>query len=260
MNEIMCRYPGDREQVIVAYVYGEIDGEEREQFDAHLATCARCRTELSAFSEVRGQLSRWSEPPLEPPIPGLQSSISNLQFPWWQRVPAWAQVAAAMLFFGVAAGIANLDVRYDASGFHFRTGWLSQPAAVATVAPSPGDMPTRAELTAFEERLKAELVRPADTVGGGADSGSSTAGGASAAGNADLMRRVRALVDESERRQQRELALRVGELVRDVNAQRQADLVRIDRSLGVLQNSTGVEMMRQRETLNNILVRTSLQK
>ena len=61
------------------------------------------------------------------------------------------------------------------------------------------------------------------------------------------MRRVRALIDESERRQQRELALRVAEVVRDVNAQRQADLVKIDRSLGFIQNSTSASMMKQRE-------------
>ena len=45
------------------------------------------------------------------------------------------------------------------------------------------------------------------------------------------MRRVRALLEESEKRQQRELALRVAEVLRDVNAQRQADLMKIDRSL-----------------------------
>ena len=71
---------------------------------------------------------------------------------------------------------------------------------------------------------------------------------------------MQALIDESERRQQRELALRVGEVLRDVNGQRQADLVQIERSLGAIQSNTGVEMMRQRETINNILVRTSLQK
>ena len=61
------------------------------------------------------------------------------------------------------------------------------------------------------------------------------------------MRRVRALVDESEKRQQRELALRVAEVLRDVNAQRQADLVKIDRSLGAVQNNLGVEVMKQRQ-------------
>ena len=72
----------------------------------------------------------------------------------------------------------------------------------------------------------------------------------------DTLRRVRALIDESERRQQRELALRLADVVREVHSQRQADLVKIDRSLGVLQNSTGMEVMKQRELLN-YLVRAS---
>ena len=70
---------------------------------------------------------------------------------------------------------------------------------------------------------------------------------------------MRGLLDESERRQQRELALRVAEVLRDVNAQRAADLVRIDRSLGIVQNNTGVEVAKQRELLN-YLVRASSQK
>ena len=73
----------------------------------------------------------------------------------------------------------------------------------------------------------------------------------------DILKRARALVAESERNQQRELALRVAEVFRDVQAQRQADLVKIDRSLSLLQNNTGVEVMRQRQLINSLAVRVS---
>ena len=62
MSDLMCRYSGDREQAIVAYVYGDIDADERAQFDAHLPTCARCRTELTALTGVRAHLARWAPP------------------------------------------------------------------------------------------------------------------------------------------------------------------------------------------------------
>ena len=62
----------------------------------------------------------------------------------------------------------------------------------------------------------------------------------------------RALVEESEKRQQRELALRIAELLRDVNAQRQADLVKIDRTLGVVQNNVGIEVMKNRQQINQM--------
>jgi hypothetical protein len=44
--------------------------------------------------------------------------------------------------------------------------------------------------------------------------------------------------------------------MRDVTAQRQADLVKIDRTLGVVQNNLGVEVMKDRQRLN-LLYRAS---
>ena len=64
---------------------------------------------------------------------------------------------------------------------------------------------------------------------------------------------MRALVDESEKRQQRELALRLAELFRDINAQRQADLVKIDRTLGVVQNNVGIDLMKTRNQMDLVL-------
>ncbi len=69
------------------------------------------------------------------------------------------------------------------------------------------------------------------------------------------------LVDESERRQQSELALRLGEAMREMNAQRQADLVGIDRNIGTMQNTTGRELLRQRNyMLNYVTLRTAGQR
>ena len=77
------------------------------------------------------------------------------------------------------------------------------------------------------------------------------------AGADGVMRRVRTLLHDSEQRQQRELALRVAEVARDVQAQRQSDLVRIDRTLGVPQNNTGLAVRRQEQLLNSLAVRVS---
>ena len=96
--------------------------------------------------------------------------------------------------------------------------------------------PWRADLAALEQQLRTEFRAtqtprasraPARGVGGR---------------RRDLLRRVRALLEESEKRQQRELALRVAEVMRDVNAQRQADLVKIDRTSASMQNKLGVEV------------------
>ena len=47
--------------------------------------------------------------------------------------------------------------------------------------------------------------------------------------------------------------------MRDVDTQRRADLLKIDRSLGLIQNTAGVEVLKQRELLN-YLVRASQSK
>jgi hypothetical protein len=204
---------------------------------------------------VRAQLARWSPPE---PI-NLQSTIDKGPSAWWRQIPAWAQVAAALLVLGVSAGIANLDIRYDRNGISMRTGW-SRPAIVVEQTPAPGaaqaqltgaaqTAPWRADLAALERQLKTEF-RAAQV--------SSTSPAAPAAArmasvsDAEITRRVRALVEDSEKRQQRELALRIAELLRDVSAQRQADLVKIDRTLGVVQNSVGIEVMKNRQQLNQM--------
>jgi hypothetical protein len=262
-----CGYDGDREEALIACLYDDgTDVPERALFEAHLFTCATCRDELAGLRGVRSQLARWAPP--EPALDTIhhpQSSIRNPQsaMPWWRQVPAWAQVAAALLFLGVSAAIANLDVRYDASGLHVRTGWM-QAAATAPIEGAPaengaralvstgGATPWRAELTALEQELRTEMR----SVRSAAAAQSTPARASAPASDAEVIKRVRALVDESEKRQQRELALRVAEVIRDVATQRQADLVKIDRTLGVVQNNLGVEVLRDRQRLD-ILYRAS---
>jgi hypothetical protein len=151
-----------------------------------------------------------------------------------------------------------------------RTGWSPVVRAPAvepgqpTAGAGPGapgnivEAPWRAELTALEQRLRADLRQPPVPAGNAANVATAANPGAI---NNETLRRVRALVDDSERRQQTELALRLAEAVREMNAQRQADLVRIDRNIGAMQNNTGREMLRQRnEMLNYVSLRTASQR
>jgi hypothetical protein len=272
--ETLCGYPG-RDEAIVSYLYDDLDAAQRAAFDTHLVLCARCRAEVGQLSDVRQTLSMWEPPTVDglQSSVGSQSSVGNLsrQSSWWSDVPAWARVAAAVLCLGVGAGVANLDVHYDRQGLSIRTGWL-KPAAAQTAAVAPGpaasastvrldatpgaDAPWRADLMALERQLRTEF-RSADAT---APVGVALARPSQPSmSDAELIKRVRALVDESERKQNRELALRVGEMVRGVNEQRQADLRKIDQSLGLIQSNTGVEVLKQRQLLN-YLVRVSSQK
>jgi hypothetical protein len=265
MTDITCTFAGDREHTLIAYLYDDIDPAERAAFERHLPACARCRHDLTALGGVRQRLASW-QPPV-PQVSSLKSQVSTQPSqpsqplalspqPWYRQVPAWAQVAAALLFLGVSAGIANLDVRYDANGLSVRTGWsrpspsgLSEAAARAAAQPAaapivnqmnPVTFAKRDEVAALEQQLRNEIRAV------------SAAQHASAA-DAETLRRVRALIDESEKREERELALRVAQVLRDVNAQRQADLSKIDHNLGLIQNTTGVEILKQREAVNYLL-------
>jgi hypothetical protein len=253
-EQMPCQYPGDRTDALLACLYGE-DEAGREAFEAHLASCAVCREELDALRGVRARLGEWAPP--EPAGALVWQTRADeprvIRGPWraLAGMPAWAQVAAASLIVGVSLGVANVQVRYGGDGFTVRTGW-SQPQNPANPA-NPENRANSANLEQEVAALRSEL-----------ETGLAEAKAAStpaAQGDSDaMMRQVRALIDESDRRHQRELALRVGEAMRDVDAQRRADLVNIDRSIGTLQNSVGMEMLRQREQLNNYVLRVSSQK
>jgi anti-sigma factor RsiW len=262
----MCTYLDDRDETLIAYLYDDIDAATRATFEAHVSSCAACRAELDGLRGVRQHLAAWAPPERQGAVDSRQLTVDSAgprlltvnsrppaKASWLPDVPAWAQAAAAILIVGVAAGIANLDIRYDANGLSIRTGW-STPSASPTrtdnVANTVTNTVTRAELVALEQRLRDEVR----TLQAGAHAvAASDAHPARAAAEGDLMRRVRVMLDEGEKRQQRELALRVGEVLRDVNAQRQADLVRIDRSLGLVENNLGVEVLKQRERVNYLL-------
>jgi hypothetical protein len=263
MNDTFCNYNGRRDEVLVAYVYEDIDHQEREAFERHLEECLPCRTELAALSDVRSGLQSWAAPEVaagvggKPPRTALRLVDTAPKPSGWRTVadaPVWLQAAAAMLVVGASLGLANINLSYSRDGLSVSTGWIRRvPIVVSPAAPAaeqqevaaPVDAAAlRIEMAALEERLSRELsAQPVTSASPSADEA--------------LLKRVRALVQESERRQQRELALRVAELARDAQAQRQADLVRIDRSLGLMQSRTGVEVMRTQQQLNTLAQRVS---
>jgi hypothetical protein len=68
--------------------------------------------------------------------------------------------------------------------------------------------------------------------------------------DADLLKAVRKIIADSEAKQQRELALRVTQMVRDFDATRAGDLARIEQGLRQIQGLTDAELIQHRQTLN----------
>ena len=255
---------------LVSYLYDECEPAEQAAIDTHVNVCAACTAELAALRSARLQLASWTPPeaelsfqivrpqasafgvgathasPLQPGAVGLRPGAFTGPAAWWSRpFPAWAQAAAACLIFG--AGLTLGVVRGNAP---------AAPQAVATTAAAPAAGPTAAsstELMDLERRLRAEMVQlrtAAVTPGAAAPRGTS---------EAQLLARVQALIEESEQRQQRELALRTAQVVRDFDSQRKVDLAQIQRNFGQIEGLTGAEAREQREMLN-YLMRVSEQR
>jgi anti-sigma factor RsiW len=258
VTDMSCGYAGDRDEAMIAYLYDDGDPAARAGFESHLAACARCRHEMDALRVVRRQLAHWTPPEVnfvvtsrESPVTSHESSVTSHRA-WWHEIPAWAQVAAALLVLGASAGVANLDVRYDNTGLSVRTGWAppprSTPAPPAVALGTGTAAPWRADLTALEQQMRQEIhALPASAA---------VSPTRAALTDADVPPRWRALIDESEKRQQRELALKVGEVERDFNAARQADLRKIDYSLNGVHQDVGV-VYRQQQEQQQMLLRVS---
>jgi anti-sigma factor RsiW len=281
MADILCGYTADRDETLVAYLYGDLDPAQRATFDAHITTCERCRHEVADLQHVREQLQLWTAPeassPLAVPIPASADALSSMSasgpMPRQKRsalrdIPAWAQVAAAMLVLGVSAGvggaIANLDVRYERGALTVRTGWsrsASRDALAGSSATPAGAVRTAAgaavpwqgDLETLERRLRADF-RPSPS----AELKVVARSEAAAAGEeAQMLRKVRALLEDSERKQRNELALRIAEVVQEFDTKRGTDLANI-RSMKTMQTATDVEIVRQQQWLS-LLTRASVQ-
>src|SRR5215831_3569293 len=240
MTDTLCNYP-DRDEHLVAYLYDDIESAERAAFGLHLSNCRSCQEDLSALRGVRSALSTWAPP--EPAFASRESRAASAgprAARWWHEVPAWAQVAAALFVIGVSATIANLDVRYDRSGLSIRTGW-SKPQASAENAE-----PWRAELAALQSQVRTMAKQEASAVPAATEQPPSIS-------EAELRRRVRMLLDERETRIQNEIALAVANVMKDYQAQRLADLARIDQTIGYVRTNTMTEQLKQREAVNYLL-------
>jgi hypothetical protein len=239
-NSMRCQ---DKERLI-DYLYGEDAGQERTAFEAHLAVCEECSGEIAELRVVRERLAEWRTPEIDLGFRVVRDTPGG---PARSRVwvPAWAALpAAAVLVLAVGAAVANIELQYDANGVTVRTGWArapeqgAPPAAERTQAAAPvrasdgmSDEAWRSALVDLERRLRAEFTR-------------TSAGGTPAPAAPDrgqLVAQMRTLIEESERRQQRELALRLAQVVQDVDSQRSADLVQIEQNIGHIEGLTAAQ-------------------
>jgi hypothetical protein len=234
---------------LVAYLYDEGDDAEHAAMRAHLEICPSCAAELSALSSTRSQLASWTSPETELGFiitrarPEQRSpEKSRISSAWMQRpLPVWAQGAAAATVFAGGLWLGMVQGRGSSSG----PAEAAPPEVSAPVA-SAEPAVSHADLAALEARLREEIA--------GARADVARAPGTPVSGSdAQILARVRTLIDESEARQRRELALRTADVLRDFDSQRRVDLEQIQRTVGQIEGVTGAEVRQQRQMLNYLI-------
>jgi anti-sigma factor RsiW len=233
----------DNHDALLDYLYEEGDPAERLKIAEHLQECAPCSIAVLEFQNVRGMLRDWKPPAAElgfrvvrdgDTSPGTSEHERARGRASWGWIPAmhqtrWAQAAAAVLLF--AAGMAVSQVRMNYSG-----GALT--VQVGPAESSPIAQTARAATDIF--------LPPQNLVPVSVTNDAPVVQGASASDTEQLLQRVRAMIDQSEQRQQRELALRISQMATEEHTQHQADLLRIQQNMG-----------QQQDDFMNYLVRTS---
>ena len=252
---MMC----DSKELLVGYLYDELDGAERRAFETHLLGCAECRSELPGLKATRSRMVSWA-----PPAPDLEFRIvrgAGTPAPARARfAPAWGLAAAAVLVLAAGAALANVEVRYGNDGVVVRTGWGRvdpQGAQAPGSSSTPQIVPAAAspEIAGLERRLRdleGAMQRAAATTTAAPASGGVQAVSANL-NDAELMKRVRQMITEAESRQQTELALQLAQVFKDFDRLRRADLALIQQGLGQYQGVTNAEIAQQRDMLNQFI-------
>lgn len=243
----MCEI-AERDERIVDYLYGELDGAGARAFEGHLEACAACRAEIAGLEVTRERIAAWA--PDEPAEAGLGLRVvrdaERASPAPGHSYAGWGLAAAAALVLAASAAIANLEVRVGPDGLVVRTGWAA-PAGPATAATEPllaeggASAALQAELArvlARLDELEADIVsRPADPV-----PAASNAGGLS---DEQMFQRVRQLIAQS----QGDTLRRVSEVFVEFDRQRRNDLVLIQQGLGQYQGATSAEIAQLRNQL-----------
>jgi len=248
-------------ELLIDYLFGELAASEQEAFDKHLASCADCREEVAGLRGARAHLQSWMPP--EPElgvqiIRGLGRSVT-VSRRWWGLSPAWGLAAAAMIVGAVSAAIAHVEVMAGPHGITVRTGWNRTVAPAAPAAAA--DATAAAALQRMEARvrdLEAKLATEATTL-----TPTSVTTGAPVTGrtsDADLLRIVRRLIEQSEQRQQATFANQVFQVNRDFEVARRTDLDQLGRRVEQIQRNTLDTYQRTRTLEDYVALRVGSQR
>ncbi len=265
MTDDVTRCP-DPDALLVLLYDDEGEPDERATLEWHVDRCPQCADVLASLETARGVLGAWHAPRLPLGFALVRQDRAPLRSTLWRGGLA----AAAVLVLAAAASLARIDISYDDNGFRIRTGVprgavsasvtddsrareMSQaltPAALSVEAtpaaqPAPvaswvgkagaGDPPWRQDMDLLATQIRADVSRllqeaPLRQAPAARAASAEPVGPVRTMTDAELLAKVQDLLDKSEVRQQANLALRVTELGRQFELQRQGDIVQVEQA------------------------------
>jgi anti-sigma factor RsiW len=125
----------DDHELTAAYALDALDGDDRERYETHLATCDRCRAELQGFWRVSGALAHAAGGPAPPPelreriLSAARAERPNVVPFRPRRSGALATVAAAAAVALLAVGAWGVSVSRELDDAERELAVLSDPEA-----------------------------------------------------------------------------------------------------------------------------------
>jgi hypothetical protein len=230
-------------ELLVSFLYDELDAPEQKALQQHLAACRECRDEAGRLRALRTQLGAWTVPdvPLDLRIPLTASGRSRVG-----RWRGWGLAAAAVLLLAVASALAGVEIQAVGGGVTIRTAWSAPPqTAVPTDAVRRDELaPLQAQIRDLQSALAAEQQRRAVVA--------ASTPATPATDDAEVLRRVREMIRQSEDRQQQVLAARLVQGIRELQAAHSTDLIRLERALSQQQSIWNDEQLRHREEMRQV--------
>ena len=117
-------------ELLIGYVYDELEAAERKAIQQHLASCRECRDEAQALRGTRSHLAAWQVPA----VPSLRPMIEVAPASRFRLNSSWGLAAAAALVLAAVSAIANLQIQTVDGGVMIRTGWSQAAVPVASNA------------------------------------------------------------------------------------------------------------------------------
>ena len=214
----------DSKELLVSYLYDELDAAEREEARRHLASCAECRAEVAGLRATQRHLATWA-----PPEPDLGFRIVRNSAPRRPRLPhapgalsggsprrlSWCLRRAPRLRISTCATTRRICHAHRLEP----SGRRAVPRASRR---------RRGGVEVVDWKQQAEALNRACGSSKPHGCPRSRPGSAKPSGPRPCSARESSWSIESEARQQRVMAARLSQLTRDLDARRKVDLAVID--------------------------------